>query len=245
MTDDLLDRATVSRGLPQVGSTINDVPRPRVCSRARPIPWELFASQTSIPFARGDIIVRDGARFDGLHVIRTGSCKEVAPSCDGEEHITAFQLPGEVLGLEAIASGVHATTALALEPTTCWRLPAERVARLLRDERVFAQTLVHALSQALGRSVHDRLLLGAMTADQRVASFLLDLAERYRALGHSGSAFELRMTRAEIGAHLGISTETVSRSLSRFCAGGLVTLRHRSVQLRDRDALARILVHRD
>lgn len=223
---------------------MGEMPRSGATVRARPLPWALSPSQPCIQFRRGDILVRKGARFDGLHVIRSGSCKEVVPSFDGEEHIAAFRLPGDVLGLEGIASGVHETTALALEPTTCWRLPPERVLPLLRGETAFTQTLVHALSQAIGRDMRDKLLLATMTADQRVASFLLDLADRYHALGRPGNAFELPMTRFEIGMHLGISTETVSRSLSRFCADGLVTVVRRSVHLRDRAALSRLLVHR-
>lgn len=245
VTEDLLSGARVSCGYARAAWPMNDAPPPRASTRARATAWERSASQPCMKFGRGDILVRNGAHFDGLHVIRTGSCKEVVPSFDGEEHIAAFRLPGEVLGLEAIASGIHGTTALALEPTTCWRVPPERVRGLLGEESAFAQALVHALSQAIGRGMRDKLLLGTMTADQRVASFLLDLADRYHALGYSGSEFELRMTRVEIGTHLGISTETVSRSLSRFCADGLIAVRRRSVALRDRAALARILVHRD
>ncbi len=245
VTDDLRSRATVSCDPPHRGRAMYDAPGARTGLRARPLSWELPFPQPCTPFGRGDILVREGARFDGLHLIRTGSCKEVIPSFDGEEHVAAFRLPGEMVGLEAIATGTHETTAVALEATTCWRVPPGRVLELLGEETAFAQALVHALSLTIGRGVRDRLLLGTMTAGQRVASFLLDLADRYQALGYSGSAFELRMTRAEIGTHLGLSTETVSRALSRLCTDKLITVRHRSVHLRDRASLARVLLRRD
>jgi len=60
------------------------------------------------------------------------------------------------------------------------------------------------------------LMLGTMRAEQRLASFLLDLADRYAARGYSSSEFGLRMTREEIGCHLGLKLETVSRLFSRF-----------------------------
>ncbi len=212
--------------------------------RARELAWRLSTpGASSVRVPRGHVLVRSGARFEGLYVIRSGSCMLVVTSPDGEEHIASFRLPGEVLGFEALASGVHEATVHALEPMTCWRLPAERVDALLRQDPAFAQTLVHALSLEAGRGLAGMLLLGTMTADQRVASFLLDLAERYRQLGFSDSAFELRMTRAEIGRHLGLSTETVSRVLSRFRADDLAIVDGRSVRLPDRAALGRILVH--
>lgn len=212
--------------------------------RGRELAWRLSTpGARSVRIPRGHILVRSGARFEGLYVIRAGSCMLVVTSPDGEEHIASFRLPGEVLGFEALASGVHEATVHALEPLTCWQLPAERVDALLRHDPAFAQTLVHTLSLETARSLTGMLMLGTMTADQRVASFLLDLAERYRQLGFPDSAFELRMTRAEIGRHLGISTETVSRVLSRFRADDLAIVNGRSVRLRDRAALGRILVH--
>ncbi len=211
---------------------------------AHEIAWGFSEAQMrGVRIGRRDILLHSGTRFEALYIIRAGSCKLVVTSPDGEEHIVAFCLPGEVIGLEALASGIHETTVHALEPLTCWRIEAQRINRLLHDDGAFTQALVHALSLNAGRGMRGMLLLGTMAADQRLASFLLDLAERYQRLGFSGSAFELRMTRTEIGDHLGLSTETVSRTLSRLRADGLVSVSGRSVRLRDLAALGRILVH--
>ena len=78
-----------------------------------------------------------------------------------------------------------------------------------------------------------------------MASFLLDLADRYHALGFANDALELRMTRAEIGRDLGVTAETVSRALSRCAAQHLITITRRSVRRRNRPALTRVLLHRD
>ncbi len=77
------------------------------------------------------------------------------------------------------------------------------------------------------------LLLGSMRAEERVASFLLNLAERYRRRGYSGSEFVLRMTREEIGSYLGLKLETVSRVFSRMQADGLIQAQGRDVKLLD------------
>ena len=105
--------------------------------------WRLSThGARTVTVARGHVLVHSGARFDGLHVIGSGSCMLVVTSPDGEEHIASFRLPGEVVGLDALASGVHEATVAALEPLTCWQLPAVRVDDLLQHDPAFARTLV-------------------------------------------------------------------------------------------------------
>jgi CRP/FNR family transcriptional regulator len=80
-----------------------------------------------------------------------------------------------------------------------------------------------------------------MRGEQRLAAFLLDLADRYRMNGCSASEFAMRMTRAEIGQHLGLCVETVCRLFSQLKHQGLVRVRGRSVQLIDRDGLRSLM----
>ena len=92
--------------------------------------------------------------------------------------------------------------------------------------------------------VHERavtLMLGTMRAEQRLASFLLDLSTRYRMRGYSSTEFVLRMTREEIGSHLGLKLETVSRLFSRFAEEGLINVNGRLVKLLDRIALQHLI----
>ena len=74
-------------------------------------------------------------------------------------------------------------------------------------------------------------------ADPRVAAFLLALAGRMRERGFSGTQFELRMSRAEIGSYLGLTMESVSRALSTFAARGWITVSKRSIHILAADAL--------
>jgi CRP/FNR family transcriptional regulator len=76
-----------------------------------------------------------------------------------------------------------------------------------------------------------------MRSEQRLASFLLDLADRYGARGYSSREFVLRMSRQEIGLHLGLSHETVSRLLSTFHRQSLLRVRGRLLTIIDRGAL--------
>jgi CRP/FNR family transcriptional regulator len=87
------------------------------------------------------------------------------------------------------------------------------------------------------------LLLGSMRAEERLAVFLLSLADRYRSRGYSSTQFVLRMTREEIGSHLGLKLETVSRLFSRFHDEGIIQVQGRAVKLLDTAAL-KLLVGR-
>ncbi len=80
-------------------------------------------------------------------------------------------------------------------------------------------------------------MLGILTAEARVARFLVSLTERFVGMGYSGKLFNLRMTRQEIGSYLGLTMETVSRTLSAFNDMGLITVRQRSVGINDPEAL--------
>lgn len=82
---------------------------------------------------------------------------------------------------------------------------------------------------------------GTMRAEQRLESFLLDLSNRYQQRGYSSTEFVLRMTREEIGSHLGLKLETVSRLFSRFHEEALIDVQGRAIKLRDRIGLQQLL----
>jgi len=77
------------------------------------------------------------------------------------------------------------------------------------------------------------LLLGSMRAEERVATFILNLADRLRVRGFSGSRLVLRMTRGDIGSYLGLKLETVSRLFSSLQENGLLQVQRRAVKLLD------------
>jgi len=87
------------------------------------------------------------------------------------------------------------------------------------------------------------LLLGGMTAEQRLAAFLLSLSRRHHRLGYSANHFVLRMTREEIGDYLGLTIETISRLFSRFQREGLIGVQQRDVELRNIERLREMVGH--
>src|SRR5688572_7363801 len=165
--------------------------------------------------ARGASLYYSGDSFDSLYAVRSGAFKTVGVSRQGDEKITGFHLPGELLGLEAISSGSHGYSAVALEDSEVCVLPFAQLERMATSMPALQHQLFRVLSGDISRDEGLMLLLGSMAAEQRLAAFLLSLARRHKRLGFSDTRFTLRMTREEIGNYLGLTLETVSRQIGR------------------------------
>jgi CRP/FNR family transcriptional regulator, anaerobic regulatory protein len=187
---------------------------------------------------RGQSLYRQGEACGHLYAVRSGTFKSVLVTPDAREQVTGFQLAGEVLALDALGEDRHATGAVALEDS-------EVIAIRYADAKgAGARELQQVLPRLLGRELVRKqklaVLLSSMGAQQRLASFLLNLGARMEARGYSGREFRLRMTRCEIGSYLGLTLETVSRQLSAFARRGWIEVDGHDVRLLDRPALLRL-----
>jgi len=198
----------------------------------------LVGQRTRVP--KGEALVFAGAPFNALFAIRSGSCKSVIMTPGGQEQVAGYHIAGDIVGAEGIHAGRYDCTVTALEDSEFCSLMFDRVVALADESQEFQRSLNALLSREIGRDRKVMLMLGTMRAEQRLASFLLDLADRYAARGYSSSEFVLRLTREEIGCHLGLKLETVSRLFSRFHKEGLIHVQGREVKLLDRIALQRL-----
>ena len=194
-----------------------------------------------IRLRKRDVLIRPGQPFTALYAIRSGSCKTVLIAEDGNEQVSGYHIAGEIIGAEGIATARHDCQAVALEDAEVCVLPFERIEQLARNDSRVQATLHRLLSSEISREHNLMLMLGTMRAHQRLASYLLDLSQRYGSRGYSSSEFVLRMTREEIGSYLGLELETVSRLFSRFHREGLIQVQARLVKLLDRIALKQLV----
>jgi CRP/FNR family transcriptional regulator len=187
---------------------------------------------------RGDALFHEGDPCRAIHAVRTGTLKTVIAGPDGHEQVTGFQLAGDVLGLDGFAHGRQASRAVALEDSEVVVLPYG--ADGSRDPHHLGALLPRLIGRELVRKQKLALLLASMNAEQRVASFLLNLSRRMQVRGYSAGEFHLRMARGEIASYLGLNLETVSRTFSLLQHRGLIEVSGRHVLLRDRAALVRM-----
>ena len=208
-------------------------------------PYSVHAPQAGRPqfecrlVKRGQRACIPGQPLDKLVVVRTGVFKIVGSFVDGSTQIFGFPMAGDALGLEAVRTGFHICEAVSLEDSVVYELSFGAYERWLQVSPTGQRRFAKALADQVIRA-QELLLLREAPAELRLASFLLDLSDRYFRLSYSRSRFVLRMTRQEIGAYLGLKLETVSRHLSQLQRGGLIQVEGKSIALLDFPALCHL-----
>lgn len=188
----------------------------------------LFRSPT---LRKGDHLFHSGDRLDVLHMVKSGAVKTYMTSRKGKEHVVTFYMPGDVVGVDALARGVHESSGVALETSALCTAPVARLEKLV--PRFSPDWLFRLAAEEVMREHRSVLVLGKRSAQARLAAFLITISERYEARGYSPREFSLSMPRRDIGSYLGMSIETVSRTLARMQDDGLLQVSRRRVTIRD------------
>ena len=186
-------------------------------------------------------LYRAGDPAPSLYAVHAGFVRVRVPMGDGNARTVRFLLPGDIAGLDACATGVHQSDAIAHGDCEVCAIPLYRI-EILADfnPRICAQ-LRRLFSKDLGDWERQAAALAGFSAEQRVATFLLDLGRRWQERGFSADAFCLPMSRRDMGEPLGLTAETVSRTLSAFRVRGWIGLEGESLRIRDAAALQGLL----
>jgi CRP/FNR family transcriptional regulator, anaerobic regulatory protein len=188
---------------------------------------------------RKDTLFRAGQSTSALYLVRSGYFKMSVLSEDGREKITGFRMRGDLLGLDSLGMPNHGCEAVALDVGEVLELPCSLLSARLPE---FQSWLTTRMACEIRRDWEWMLATSTLGAEQRVVAFLLDLADRQRALGYSAEQVMLHMTRAEIGNFLGLQLETVTRALSHLDAIGAIEVDRREIRIFDLDGLRAIIV---
>lgn len=194
---------------------------------------------------RKGTLYRPGDRFAALYAIRLGTFKTVMLAEDGREQVTGYHMSGEIIGLDGIGDDRFTCQATALEDSEVCVLPFSQLDRLGVDLAELRHNMFRLISRDLTREQAMMLLLGSRSAEERLAIFLLNVAERYQARGYSAREFVLRMTREEIASYLGLKLETVSRLFSGLQESGFIQVQGRAIKLLDAAALRSLVDRRE
>ena len=170
----------------------------------------------------GDVLYQAGERFTTLHVLNSGMVKIVNLSPDGREQVVGLHFRGDWLGFDGIASGHYGCDAIAMDTGEVWSFRYDALLEACAAKPALLQVLHEAMSREIARDRDSLMSVCTLSADARVADFLRYWAESLAKRGLRTDQITLRMTRAEIGNYLGMTLETVSRSLSRLARCGLI-----------------------
>lgn len=188
-------------------------------------------------FKSGQRIHTIGQPFDMLYVVNSGFLKTVMIDELGNEQVLGFPMKGDMFGIDGIHRKQYTTETVALSNCDIILIPFKVFAGLGRSQPEMETSIYAVMSRELVREQAMVGTLGSLSAEARVARFLVFLSERFTDMGYSGTQFNLRMTRQEIGNYLGLTLETVSRTFSAFNAIGLISVDQRAIVVHDLQSL--------
>jgi CRP/FNR family transcriptional regulator len=192
----------------------------------------------------GQHLYRAGQSFHSLYLVNSGVVKTCLIDEEGREQVTGFRMRGDLIGVESIGMPAHSCDAIALDTCGIWELPYPEILMACARMPELQTQLTAALAAEIRSDRSWMLTIGKLSAEQRVAAFLLDLAARHEAVGFPAGHFVLRMSRADIGSYLALKHETVTRALTRLTKQGCIAIQWREVRILDSAAL-RATIHND
>ena len=196
---------------------------------------------TTQPMSKGDFLYRAGDPSTAWPVVRSGVFKTVTVTPDGEEYVTGFYYPGEILGLDGQATGTHGDTAQALTSSTACNLDLDDLPSIWglgAGASVLRLIAEHDRNDSLLR-----INLSQSRADARIAGFLKLLMDRTERLGFDPKTLAMPMSRTDLANHLGLTLECVSRILSKWRKAGVIDADRATLQILQPEALITAAYH--
>ncbi len=198
------------------------------------------AVKRSKPIQKNQPLFEIGDQFTSIFAVRSGAVKTYTIDAEGEEHVVGFYLPGELVGLDAIGNDQYNTSAKALETSSLCEIPYSKMTELSRQIGNLQVHMYRLLSREIREDQELQLLLSKKTAEERIASFLFNLAERYRAHRLSATLFRLPMVRTDIANYLGLAVETTSRIFTRLQQQEVIAVKGKEVEVIDHQKLCQL-----
>ncbi len=209
----------LGRGLPRVARNSLEIhASPRLLHRSQ----ELF---------------RAGEPFSRLFLVRSGALKSFRLTPAGEQQVIDFHLPGDLIGLDAIAGGYYRSATAALDTASVCAISFDELVDNCTREPDFQRQILRRMSAAITKDEEMMVTLGTKTADARVASLLIALSNYFHEQGLSATDFQLPMSRADIGSYLSLAVETVSRVITRLQDAGLIRVNRNNITVMEMDGL--------
>ncbi len=191
---------------------------------------------------KGQTLFLPGDKSTCLYSVRSGFFKSFLLDHQGREQVNGFSMAGDVLGLDGACCSHHCSGATALEASEVLAAPFADLASAARYDPLLQRRVHELYARQMVHNYSAMIVLGSMSALERLASFLVKLSARLGETDRRG--FDLPMTRQEIGSFLGLTIETVSRLFSALAAEGLIEVSQKHVRIADPEGLRRLLVQK-
>lgn len=192
-----------------------------------------------VRFKPGDVVFNLDESFNGIYIVFDGIAKMVLYMNECEV-VTGIATRSDMLGADALHSPTFVTKAAAVTALTAVHIPTPVLAQLLRESSGFRSAVHQRLGAAIADGVELIRLLAKARAETRLAFFLLKVSAKIAAEKPSAHAFDIGLTRQEIGCYLGMTVATVSRRLTALADTGYVRVRGKKIRISNRPGLLRM-----
>lgn len=176
------------------------------------------------PLHRGDRLYYEGDEFDSIYAVRSGCIKTYKTADDGDELVTGFHFPGEIIGADGIENRYYMVSAEALDTTSLCEIPFKKLEKLCNEIPELMHRFYEVMSHEIVQDQQFIAMLNKSNSELRVAALLLNISSRITRDQDFATEFNLPMSRGEIASYLGLTIETVSRIISKFRKSGLIEI---------------------
>lgn len=189
---------------------------------------------------KGDYLFKSGSSFSSLYAIKAGAIKVYTTNSSGAEHIYGFFLPGDVLGVEALSTGTHNCSAVAIDTCSVCEIPYNQLGSLSLQIPALNQQVYCLMSKATNDSRLHSEILSKKSAEQKVAAFIEAIATKFHTRGYLYSEFSFGALHRDVAKYLGLTPETLSRVLSKFAREEVVEWRGKEIRIFNEQALEQL-----
>lgn len=189
------------------------------------------------PLRKSEYLYRVGDEMTSLYTVKTGAFKAIIDSIDGQENIVGFFMPGELMGLDGIASGQYQCDMIALSYAHVCQLSYRDFEQVAEKFPVLRQEILSISSTNMTTAQKMLMFIGKRPVEERLAMFLISISQRFKARGQSEIRFQLPMSRHDIANYLGMAPETISRQFKKLQGQELVSIQNRDLSINNIAAL--------
>ncbi|MWN89901.1 helix-turn-helix domain-containing protein [Gilliamella sp. Pra-s65] len=190
-----------------------------------------------VSYAKNEIIVKANTPFTKFYIIHSGALKTFVTTPDNYQQINGFFLPGDIVGLDSISTKIYNNNIQSLTNTHVCELHYEELMSLVDTQKNVRDMVLNLLSSDIYDYQKLVLCYSQKKADERLATFIYSLYRRYEQRGHTSLNIKLMMSRADIANYLGLTIETVSRSLSKLQEQNILSAKGKCIFIKNLNAL--------
>jgi CRP/FNR family transcriptional regulator len=189
---------------------------------------------------KGEYLFHSGSTMRAIYMVCSGSVMTRLITSQGGVMVPAFFVPGKVVGIEAVGEGRFSCDAVALENSMVCEAPYTWLSGLAETNPALQHSLLRLLSEEIEHLEARLIRLGCYDAEERIASWLLDFEAMHRQFTGNTDELPLPMTRQDIGDHVGVALETVSRVFTDLRRKQIIEVRDHGVRVLDRTRLRNV-----